>query len=374
MLASLLSLPCLVGLLGSGGFDEDPGKPIPHALPPSSAVDDSGQPAVDTAVQRALQSGLRFLAERQAQSLDGSMSTADAKNPAILGVTALSALAFMAGGNTPTRGPQSHALQRTLEYLVDKSNQAPATPNFGYISTSGDDVSKTHGHGFATLALAEAYGMGGRSSERIRQALVAAVACIQNSQGPEGGWEYESILSANHEGSVTICYVQALRAARNAGIVVDHKVIERAEAYVLRLQKENGEFRYKLDQEDSSIALTAASISTLNMAGRYDNAVIQTAIDAIWSGLSLQSESHPSGRQKPTPWPYYQRLYIAQAFWQLSDGSHFKRWFKDERTLLLRQQKRDGSWNSLSYGAAYATAMNCLVLGIPEGVLPIFQR
>ena len=328
----------------------------------------------EEATQRALERGLEHLAKRQSQSADGSISTADAKNRAPLGITALSALAFMAAGNTPTRGPHTRALKRALDYLVDHSEQAPRSAAFGYISTTGDDISRTHGHGFATLALAEAYGMGGGSSERMGRALAAAVKCIQDSQGPEGGWEYAFQLSANHEGSVTICYVQALRAARNAGMAVDRGVIQRAEDYVLRLQKDDGTFRYKLDQPDSTIALTAASISTLNMAGRYDGAAIETAIDAIWSGLNQQSERNPSGRQKSTPWPFYQRLYIAQAFWQLADQSHFERWYEAESTRVLRSQKRNGSWNNISYGSAYATAMNCLVLSIPNGMLPIFQR
>src|SRR5262249_18758855 len=155
----------------------------------------------------------------------------------------------------------------------------------GFISVQRDAVSQMHGHGYATLALAEAYGMSS-GSERIKEALVAAVARIQESQGSEGGWFYTPTPNAKHEGSVTTCLVQALGAARVAGIRVDGAVIRRAEDYVRRLQTDSGLFCYTLgDREHATIALTAAAVATLNATGTYDDPVIHSAVDAIWSGL-----------------------------------------------------------------------------------------
>src|SRR6185295_17264300 len=107
-------------------------------------------------------------------------------------------------------------------------------------------------------------------SERIKNALVAAVQRIEQSQGAEGGWYYDPYPMPMHEGSVTICMVQALRAARDAGIQVDSKLVARAEDYVRRLQsKKTGLFCYTLgDETRTSVALTAAGISTLNATGR----------------------------------------------------------------------------------------------------------
>ena len=72
--------------------------------------------------------------------------------------------------------------------------------------------------------------------------------------------------------------------------------------------------------------------------------------------------------------PYYRRLYIAQALWQLADTRQFEEWFASELPRMLRAQDEDGSWRDRTYGDCYATAMNCLVLALPEGLLPIFQR
>jgi hypothetical protein len=41
---------------------------------------------------------------------------------------------------------------------------------------------------------------------------------------------------------------------------------------------------------------------------------------------------------------------------------------------VLGAQRDDGSWGDARFGDVYATAMNCLVLAVPEGLLPIFQR
>jgi hypothetical protein len=323
------------------------------------------------ATERAVEAGLLYLATLQARSGDGSFAIGDVERGdyAPLGVSALCTLAFLAAGSAPERGPHGEVVARALEYLLLHTDLDPRSSERGYISVQGDMASQNHGHGYATLVLAQAYGMSS-GSERIRAALVAAVERIEESQGAEGGWFYQPRPTSDHEGSVTICLVQALRAARDAGVQVDGQVIRRAEDYVRRLQLENGLFRYTLgDEKRASIALTAAGIATLNAAGRYDDGAVQDGIDAIWSGLALREEG---GR--PADFPEYERLYLAQAFWQLSDTSHFARWFADERERILRTQAADGSWKGSRFGSAYVTAVNCLVLSLPDAVLPIFQR
>ena len=94
-----------------------------------------------------------------------------------------------------------------------------------------------------------------------------AVRCAEAAQTGTGGWGYAPVPDTEHEGSVTICLVQGLRAAQNAGIRVDSNVIHDAVDYVRRLQNEDGSFRYALDIDRTSVALTAASMATLNATG-----------------------------------------------------------------------------------------------------------
>jgi len=320
--------------------------------------------------QRARAAALSFLATTQERAGDGSFAVTDVEreNYAPLGASALATLAFLADGNAPGRGPHGAVVERALEYLLRNTDLSPESTRRGYISIQGDGLSRTHGHGFATLALAEIYGS--TSQERVRAALMAAVQRIEVSQGSEGGWEYEPFAVPAHEGSVTVCHVQALRAARDAGIQVDPEVVRRAEDYVRRLQAPNGLFCYTLgDTRRASAALAAAAITTLNATGRYDGSLILGTVDAIWADLELREET-----DRPIFCPEYERFYLAQAFWQISDTSHFRRWFGRERDRLLRTQESDGSWRGSRFGAVYATAVNCLVLSIPDSDLPIFQR
>lgn len=353
-------------LLGLAGVDDDgtgtQGVVQAPVLPPPSS------PAT-AARERAVQAGLAYLAGLQARSGDGSFALTDVarENYAPLGVSALCTLAFLASGSAPGRGPHGEVVARAVDHLLLHTDLSPGSDTRGFIAVGGDSVSKTHGHGYATLVLAEAYGMS-RGAERLRTALVAAVERIEVSQGAEGGWYYEPYATPSHEGSVTICLVQALRAARDAGIRVDPQVIHRAEDYVRRLQAPSGLFCYTLgDVKRTSVALTAAAIATLNATGSYDDKVIRAGIDAIWRARREEGA-------RPPDFPEYERLYLAQAFWQLSDRTHFERWFEEERERLLRTQEPDGSWKGARFGAAYATAVNCLVLSLPDATLPIFQR
>jgi hypothetical protein len=363
-----MTLPLLCTLLCLAWCEDDEGGGARPALQTPPALQHAT--LTTPATERAVEAGLSYLATLQARSGDGSFSIPDVdrRDYAPLGVAALCTLAFLAAGSAPDRGPHGEVVSRALEYLLLHTDLARESPQRGYISVQGDEASKNHGHGYATLVLAEAYGMSS-GSERIRSALVAAVERIEKSQGAEGGWGYWPRPTPDHEGSVTICLVQALRAARDAGIQVDAEVIRRAEDYVRRLQTDEGLFRYTLGDKRASVALTAAGIATLNAAGRYDDRAIQSGVDAIWSGLLLRAE-----RGEQADFPEYERLYLAQAFWQLSDTSHFVRWFADERERILRTQEADGSWKGSRFGSAYHTAVNCLVLSLPDAVLPIFQR
>jgi hypothetical protein len=329
------------------------------------------------AVGAALEKGLAFLSTQQALEADGSFPAGRGEKAAPVGITALGALAYMASGSAPDRGPRGKELGRAIDYLLSRTAPADHPIHPGYIADEGDPASRTHGHGLATLALAEAWSMSPRSDRgrRIEIALALAVNRIEASQGVEGGWAYSPVKGIEHEGSVTICLVQALRAARNVGVRVDPKVVGRAVEYVKRLQDEDGGFRYTLGHKNVTVALTSAGISTLQAAGLYDTDEVREAYAWVWRELTARDLARERGGAAPSArFPYYERFYLSQALWQNPDRKVFEEWNRDETTRVLASQNRDGSWGGSSYGASYATAMNCLFLALPEGLLPIFQR
>ncbi len=347
------------GALASATQSVDSGAATAALLPPQARA--------------ALERGLAFLNEAQARGDDGAMPRLEGAADVTVALTALGALAFMAGGSTPDRGPHSAATARAVEFLLARADLS-GSPTHGYISAGASEpTARMHGHGFAALALAQAYTMSptGPRGERVARVLEAAVRRIEASQSVEGGWFYSPLANIEHENSVTVVQLQALRAAHNCGVRVEPRVIHTAVDYIRRCQSEDGSFRYALGLEQkTSIALTAAGLATLHSAGVYEGPAVQRATDALWRRLVAREE----GSERAADFPHYERLYVAIALWTMRDQRGFARWFESAAAELVSAQRPDGAWGDERYGACYATAMSCLVLSMPDGLLPLFER
>ena len=94
-------------------------------------------------------------------------------------------MAMMADGSTPGRGPYGRQVNRCVDYLL--ANTQPS----GFISGPDSSHGPMYGHGFATMFLAECYGMSPRPE--LREKLSKAVKIIVNSQNKEGGWRYQPV-------------------------------------------------------------------------------------------------------------------------------------------------------------------------------------
>lgn len=368
-LASCAALALADGAGPPARQDTPPDSPTAAAPSPATTGEDA-HAARDAAAWAAVERGLAWLAAEQERGTDGSWPPGRATFQAPVAVAALSTLAFLAGGSGVERGPHGAAVARAVDYLVGRVDTDARSPKLGYVASPGDPTSNMHGHGYATHALAEAFAVSpatarGRDLARV---LPLALRLIERTQGADGAWWYFPRVSVDHEGSVTITLVQAMRAAAGAGLEVDARVIAAAEDYVRRSQTEEGAFAYRIGDSRKTVALTAAAIATLNATGTYDDPAIRRGID--WIQRELARRDTRDGSE----FPFYERLYLAQALWQLSDRGHFDAWFDDEVRHLLATQSPDGRWTDPRYGDAYATAMNCLVLAMPAGLLPSFAR
>ena len=332
----------------------------------------------DDEAHRALLRGLDYLAVAQKEHQDGSFPLAGGAQHAPVALAALGALAFMAEGSTPDRGRYGERVTAAVDYLLSKADTS-ASDSRGYLALSLEDKWGMHGHGYAVLALCNAYTLAPRTERgrRIAELLPDAVRVIEHSQSAEGGWFYFPVAELKHENSVTVVQLQALRAARNCGIAVDAGVIGKAVDYIRRCQSENGAFRYALDPTSkTSLALTAAGLATLQNAGRYSGPEVDRAVHEIWSAIverQRRRDADPRAHES-IDFPHYERLYVALALWTHSDRRLFESWFEPEREHVLRGQRPDGSWPDDQFGAAYATAMTCLFLSIDDGLLPLFER
>jgi Squalene-hopene cyclase C-terminal domain len=344
--------------------------------------------------------GLAWLALQQQEN--GSFSTAigeDGVTRAPVAMTALATLAFMAGGSTLGRGPYRECVARGVKFLLKEGRrdyrflgrqvdaggiEREVDVTLPYFSLVDDSTSKMHGHGYATLALAEAYGTykvdlsyGDHALEKaredqkqLRDVLVGAVQLIEFSQTREGGWYYDPG-STEHEGSVTITMIQALRAARDVGISVNKRVIDDAVKYIHESQREqDGGFRYAKTSAQHSYALTAAAIATLNATGDYASEVIDRGIEYMQERDPLLNP----GRFARDEHPYYARLYAAQAYFVYRDPKLFERWREHVLDEFENDQDGKGAIGGSDYGRVYSTASACLVLLMTDQYLPMFQR
>jgi hypothetical protein len=357
-------------LLGAVARGENP----PPAPPPPEAPRPAEPAELPRDVQGVLARGLAWLASRQIQAgqrggvyLEGSWEGGEHQ----VAVTALAGLALLASGSTPTSGPYALHLQKAIDFLT-----GPRCRTRWGLIRFGNDSRPMYGHGFSTLFLAECYGMGAGARERdLRDTLRKAVQAIAASQSRDGGWYYfppvasavDSPDIAQDEGSVTITQIQALRAARNAGIKVDRRVVERAVDYVRRSQDADGGVRYTVRYGRSSLALTAAGLSVLHGAGDYESDNAKRALAYVRSHMDADGEASHF---------HYTHFYAAQAMFQ-QGGEDWASYFPRIRDELVRQARDDGAkscyWTS-SYGEAYATALALLILELPYRYLPIYER
>ena len=388
----VVALPAALGApvpdQGSGAQDPPTGPPtVPGSQGASLELVRDRPPGPDDPLRRAIDKGLAWLASDLSTSATGQVSLGDEEYKSPIGVTALAALAFMAGGSTPTRGPYQRPLVRTLDYLL-----AHVTPegelHEGYLTAAEDLWSRMHGHGLALLALTQASTLSPETTRgrRMADAVRLGVRRIELAQGPDGGWYYEPQAYDLTEGSVTVALLQALRGARNAGFQVDTAVIARAVKYVRSLQDEQGGFVYSKQQPVSSVALTAACLSTLHAIGIYEGREIDDGYLYIWRKIAIREQDRGRGLfGSQSRFPFYERFYLAQALWHYRDPEVFRRWAEGETRRVLTAQRSSGAWvdrrydtrgNRIEdrYGGSYATAMNVLYLSVPEGLLPIFQR
>jgi prenyltransferase beta subunit len=304
--------------------------------------------------QPAIEKGLAFLAQRQLE--DGSFSTSGyGRNAAVV---ALAGMSWLSGGSTPGRGPYGAEVERVADFLLDHCQDS------GFISVEG---AMSHGpmyeHGFATLYLAEVYGMSPRDD--LRDKLTRAIDLIVRTQNAEGGWRYQP-RREDADISVTICQVMALRAARNAGLRVPSETVDRCVAYVKKCQNSDGGFRYMLNEGESAFPRSAAGVVALYSAGVYEGREIDR-------GLSYLEQHLPRGQAIGVDGHFfYGHYYAVQAMWQ-AGGERWRRWYPAMRDNLITRQQQDGSWVD-PVSSEYGTAMATIILQMPDSSVPIFQR
>jgi len=326
------------------------------------------KPPEDPKLRTAIANGIEYLVKVQ----DKNTGAMEGQNYFQLAATSLAGMAFLSGGNLPGRGQYCRNVEMALNFILENA----LTPS-GYIQYYNSNM---YSHGFATLFLAEAYGTlpaNSQLGQKVYKALKKSVQLMEKCQTEEGGWWYNPLKDSGPNGadiSVTVCETNALRAARNCGIAVDKRVIEKALNCVKAAHNDDGGFSYRIGMNGvmfggggSAFPRSCGAVCILQALGAYDSLEAKQGLDYITAkGLPTPESMNGSGVS------YYSIYYFAQAMF-MAGSDYWAEWWPKLREHLLAKQDTDGSWLGEG-GEAYGTAIALIVLQMPYRYLPIYQE
>jgi len=298
--------------------------------------------------------GLKYLA--RSQQADGSWGSASTYSN-YPGTVGLCMLSFLAHGDDPNSGPYAKNIKGCINYLLSKQQKN------GYIGSSrlNDTRGNMYNHGFATLALAEAYGM--VDDKRLGKALEKAVALIVTSQKNNrlGAWRY-SPTADDADSTVAGCQIVALYAARNAGIKVPEEAFTKGLKYMDKCRnKSDGSYGYT-SPSGGKPTLTAIGSLCDSLAKKQDTALFTKSFKYLQGKLSHRESTYP----------YYWEYYMSQALFHGNEAV-WKEWNKQNIRFMKALQKADGSIDGRK-GKAFSTGASLLSLALNYRFLPIYEK
>lgn len=322
------------------------------------------EPEITPQAQAAVKKALDFLASRQARG--GYISGSSVP----VAATSMACLAFLAEGSTPRAGRYAENIRRGLVYLRRTCTKS------GYISD--DTGSGMYGHGYATLFLAETFGMLSDPSEidATRDALSRAVTLLEKTQNCFGGWNTAPDGTATDDGSgaIAIMQIMALRAARNAGLQVNPETVRKAKKYLQEMTSPEGWYAYNYNMRgggQQSSACTGAGMYMLGVMDLHADPRYEKGIRNLMAGAPFLGKGGGGRDQGWSSWWPYTCFYASLAIFQ-HGGDEWRKWYPAMRDDLIKKQSPDGSWSGDAYGGLY-TAFCVLSLELPFRYLPIFQ-
>lgn len=340
-----------------------------------------------TETERAVRDGLRYLASIQNNNGSwGDQKDFDGKYGFVyVGKTGLCVLAFLGAGHTPTSDTEySGVVTDAVNHLL--AIQDDDTGAFG--------ASSCYGHGIASYAIAECFGLTKtrRFGDKLRRPLEDALTWILANQGPRrdvvnrGGWGYFSPGLRAEDSyarvSVSSWMIMALESARLSGVELPEDVLPAARQYLeLSYDRPNGWFRYNHQRKRLNSgwptlpASTPAAAFCLMLLGKdSDHEMVEVAVD-------YTVQRRPRGYRR-----YRDDDFVLQGqgnvyFWYygslccfLKGGAQWEQWNARLSTVLPAAQAKDGSFPPIDVYAdeagdtrrdrSYTTAMCVLSLEV----------
>lgn len=347
-----------------------------------------GSEASETAVADALE----WLARHQAD--DGSWSDrcigtgSEAKcekdapcsgpgGPYEMALSGLALLAFQAGGHYDFNGNRySENVRRALDWMIARQRS-----DGGLLGSKQDRTRRRqfypqfmYEHGIATFALADAcavsHALGRPKDERYTEALRKALKFIEEMQHDDGGWRYTERREQPSDTSVTGWPMLALKSAREAGIRLDARQIEKVRAFFeARATGERGRTGYLNRGVHTEATTGVGMLARQFLLEEPDTPYVREAADFL---AQYAEQTWPDRRADAGRSDYYLWYNCTLAMFQ-AGGEAWKRWNDVVRDTIVNLQRHEGcergSWDpdgrwGPQGGRIYSTALAALTLEV----------
>jgi hypothetical protein len=277
--------------------------------------------------------------------------------------TGVALLPFLGAGYTHKAGKHQQTVARALRWLVEHQRPDGSWPAPG-------DMRPMYGHGIASIALCEAYGM--TQDAMLRGPAQKALDYIVKAQhDASGGWRYQPNMPADT--SVVGWQVMALKSGEMAGLSVPPKAFEGVKRWLASVEANRpvgGQFGYQ--SAAPTPAMTAQGLLCLQYLGaRRDEPRMRAGTEYLLAHLP-----------RPETDTSYYWYHATQVMFHVQ-GKHWKAWNDRLRDLLVSTQSTQGalagSWKPADArerpgGRLYATALRLLMLEVYYRHLPLYQQ
>jgi hypothetical protein len=149
---------------------------------------------------------------------------------------------------------------------------------------------------------------------------------------------------------------------------VSKEIIDKAIQYIDDCTTTKGGVQYSIRGGGERPPITAAALAALFNAGEYDTDLStrmrQYCDQTIWPGKSIDARSGH--------W-HYMHFYYAQVIYR-QGGERWADYRKAISDEILKRVQSAGGWSDQQIGPVYTTAINCIILQLDKGYLPIYQR
>ncbi|MCR9247016.1 MAG: terpene cyclase/mutase family protein [bacterium] len=309
--------------------------------------------------------GIRWLLA--VQNHDGSWGR-DKNLPGEVGNTAVVALALMAHGSTPSRGPHWRAVRAAVDWL------RPHTRGYGSNRRLDSETllqRKLGAHAplyFSTLFYAQVLGSNAdrHEDEIMRQDLKAMIAHISSLQREDGQWEtsYEPMLT-------TITAWLALKQASSTGIAIDQASPKKVVEYLMRcLEKPTGIFREAKWGNRERFVTQSGGVRVLHGENLGHTKEAKKAANVI---AKMRFDQDVGGRQGGEE--FLGALFAVQALLIERDANYFN-WYPRIVKALKRCQDANGSWvgHHCITDRVFCTSCAVMTLLTPDKLVPMSER